>query len=181
MPIELMLGSQDFDRSRTPLPIASSLLLTGPPSTLRLRLRTRRTGVVIGCQNTDTGTQRPARSLPVVYVGRSGKLLVPTSAGGVDGPSAPVNDGAWHHVVIVRTGSSQSLYVDGALIRSIQYAIPDGLDYCQAGIGFTTGWPDTNLGWVAFTGQIEGLRVYQQAWTQEQVMRDWSSSPGLRQ
>ncbi|MFF8944220.1 LamG-like jellyroll fold domain-containing protein [Streptomyces sp. NPDC014864] len=85
---------------------------------------------------------------PVLYVGSSGKLHGEFwFSGGSDNPlvsTASVTDGKWHHVVLSTSASSQSLYLDGALVGTqTGTAAMSGQTYAYVGGGFLGGyWPD---------------------------------------
>lgn len=177
--IALLAGRQSFTRGRTPLPIDSRLLLGPAESTVRAWIRTRRTGVIVGCQSLDRLVGRPPISAPLIYVGRSGRIVAQYLSGG--DPAEPagkaVNDGEWHHVALVRRPDAQHVYVDGAPVRSAGGDVPaQAIENCQVGVGFTMGSPDASEGWMAFTGDVEGLRVAPRAWDAAHVEAEWRTS-----
>ena len=175
----LFAGRQSFSRTRTPLPVSGALLQEPAESTTRLWMRTRQNGVLVGCQSTEREIGRPPQSFPLLYIGRSGRLVGQWPGGGA-GPEAvgsALNDGAWHHIALVRTPHHQSLYVDGTLARAIPGDVWTGaLERCQAGVGFTSGSPDGSEGWMTFTGEMTALRVARSAWSAERVAGEWRST-----
>ena len=75
--------------------------------------------------------------------------------------SAPtvLNDGNWHHVAIVRSGSTTSMYVDGASVGSTEAC--SGFDFSSttdALIGFVPSSLTGGSPWYV-DGSITGLRV----------------------
>ena len=76
-----------------------------------------------------------------------------------------VNDGAWHHVVGMRSGDTGLVYVDGVLDGTQD--LPDGYDLSgtsqhNALIGAITSHTDDSLE-KFFTGTIDDVRVYDRA------------------
>ena len=76
-----------------------------------------------------------------------------------------VNDGAWHHVVGMRSGNTGLVYVDGVLDGTQD--LPDGYDLSgssqhNALIGAITSHTDGSLEKL-FTGTIDDVRVYDRA------------------
>jgi predicted membrane protein len=178
--LRLFAGRQSFARDRAPLPIAATLVLDTADVTLRAWIRTQRSGVVLGCQSTAQLDAVHAAAAPMLYVGRSGRLygLFPSEQREAQASAQPINDGGWHHVALVRHDGTQSLFVDGVMAGSITARLGDsGLRFCQAGVGLTTGWPDASSGWMAFTGEIEGLGIARAPWSAADVARDLASGP----
>ena len=108
-----------------------------------------------------------ASNTPLLYVGVDGQLYGGFAASTGSGPrqivsSAPVNDGAWHHVVLTASIDAQYLYLDGALQGSISGLIKHAaLTQMVLGAGAAQGWPSTNGGNFYFNGSIDELAVYQ--------------------
>jgi sialidase-1 len=76
-----------------------------------------------------------------------------------------VNDGAWHHVVGMRSGNTGLVYVDGVLDGTQD--LPEGYDLSgssqhNALIGAITSHTDGSLE-KFFTGTIDDVRVYDRA------------------
>ncbi|MET7380234.1 LamG-like jellyroll fold domain-containing protein [Streptomyces sp. NPDC005526] len=106
-------------------------------------------GVLLGASKNPLSAGTTASGYtPVLYVGSSGKLHGEFwFSGGSDNPlvsSASVTDGKWHHVVLSTSASSQSLYLDGALVGTqTGTAAMSGQTYTYVGGGFVGGyWPD---------------------------------------
>ncbi|MFF8592679.1 LamG-like jellyroll fold domain-containing protein [Streptomyces sp. NPDC015220] len=111
---------------------------------------------------------------PVLYVGSSGKLNGEFYfSGGSTKPlasSAAVTDGKWHHAVISASATSQSLYLDGALVGT-QSGAPNMVNqpHTYVGAGYLGGnWPDEahhntadNTGYATyFKGSIAEVALY---------------------
>jgi Concanavalin A-like lectin/glucanases superfamily len=173
--MHLIAGRQTFDRDHSALPVTSDFIYRQPQSTIRAWIRSRRKGVILACQSQEEMFGRPRHSNPLLYIGNSGRLYGQYFVGDTTTQSTPhaVNNGDWHHVAIVRSDRTQTLYVDGEFVSSLARAILDlDLRYCQAGIGLTADWPDASFGWMTFNGEIEGLAVARRAWSAEDVVRD---------
>ena len=139
-------------------------------------MRTRQSGVLVACQSTEREIGRPQQSFPLLYIGRSGRLVGqwPNAGAGPEPVGNALNDGEWHHIALVRTPRDQSLYVDGTLARTIPGDVWRGvLDSCQAGVGFTSGSPDGSEGWMTFTGEMTALRIARSAWSAERIANEW--------
>ncbi|WP_344930672.1 LamG-like jellyroll fold domain-containing protein, partial [Streptosporangium carneum] len=79
-----------------------------------------------------------------------------------------VNDGVWHHVALTGSATTQTLYLDGALVGSLTGAIDhDWLRHATVGTGRTTAaWPSSisvpagqSAPW-GFAGGIDEIAVY---------------------
>ena len=175
--VRLVAGRQSFERNRSALPILSAFANTPVTSTLRTWIKTTRTGVIVGCQSEAHAGLPSRRWLPMIYVGATGKLYGQhwTADMRVQATATPVNDGTWHHVVLVRDQNDQRLYIDGALAGATTAAIEtDGLSWCQAGTGATSLWPDGPSGWMPFNGDIDGLGLAFRAWSTSEVADDFA-------
>ncbi|WP_433254454.1 polymorphic toxin-type HINT domain-containing protein [Streptosporangium sp. CA-135522] len=112
---------------------------------------------------------------PFIYVGVDGKLrgqFRTTNAGGVvvspiTSPGT-VNNGAWHHVALTASGTSQTLYLDGAPVGSLNGTIDhQWLRYAMVGNGhISAAWPSAipvtggaTAPW-GFTGHLDEVAVY---------------------
>jgi hypothetical protein len=170
----LFMGRQTFARGDTPLPVVASFLQQPQTSTIRLWLRTKYAGVALGCQSEEHVWVPSKRWVPMIYVGNGGRLYGQhwTATFDVQSTQQPVNDGAWHHVALIREGDAQRLYVDGQAAGSQGTGIEsEGLASCQAGAGVTVDWPDI-LRRSNFRGDIEGLVVSGRAWSAPEVEAD---------
>lgn len=88
-----------------------------------------------------------------------------------------LNDGQWHHLVGVRSGTTALLYVDGVLAASQTNAAVGSADVSPAAyarIGWSaTGGDGLNLNATAssrFLGDIDELRIYNHAVTASEVL-----------
>ncbi len=84
------------------------------------------------------------------------------------GSTAPVNDGAWHWVVVTRQATTASLYVDGQLQETA--TTPTTADISKAtpmraGVSTCDGVDGTT----ALVGELDELMIFQTALTQPQI------------
>jgi large repetitive protein len=110
---------------------------------------------------------------PTLYIGSDGKLIGGVGVGSDIVTSAAQNTGAWHHVVFAESGTSDWMYLDGALVGS-GTAGPDSVSepYTYVGTGFLGGsWQDEahSSGSTAyasdFSGSISDVSFYNRALT----------------
>jgi large repetitive protein len=124
---------------------------------------------------------------PALYVGSDGKMEagfwpIPQIA-----TAKPVNDGAWHHVVLSAAATTQSLYLDGTLVGTTTGTILSPQDFGQAndyiGTGYIGGgWPDQpHQGQNAatplyFNGSIGEVAFYRSALSGDQAAAQWAAA-----
>ncbi|HUN33682.1 MAG TPA: LamG-like jellyroll fold domain-containing protein [Trebonia sp.] len=122
---------------------------------------------------------------PALYVGADGKLLAEFF--GASGPitsSASVANGKWHFAVLAASGTSQSLYLDGALVGTISATLSPGSGtwYDWVGAGFIGGaWPDESHGGQSaaatyFNGDIAEVGYYPSQLSAAQVTAEYDAS-----
>ncbi|MET8243116.1 LamG-like jellyroll fold domain-containing protein [Streptomyces sp. NPDC005202] len=132
-------------------------------------------GVLLGASKDPLGNgTTPGSYTPVLYIGSSGKLYGEYYFSGGStkplGSSAAVTDGKWHHVVLSTSASSQSLYLDGALVGT-QSGAGNMVNqpYTYVGAGYLGGnWPDEahhntsdNTGYATyFKGSISEVALF---------------------
>jgi RHS repeat-associated protein len=142
-----------FNGSTSEVQLPANLVSTGSYLTVAMWFKAAAgdSGPLFSYQKDAIGNATTAGNYtPALYVGTSGKLHGELWDGVVGAPistSASVADGAWHYVVLSGAGSSQSMYVDGALIGSLSLPIQTIDSYSVAneylGAGFWGGgWPD---------------------------------------
>jgi hypothetical protein len=167
---ELLTGAQSFSAQRTSAPVAEIFLGSSGDATVRLWFRTTKTGGLLGCQ-VEKAFQPSATHL--IYVGNSGLL----HAGDSLRSPAPVNDGSWHHVAVIREQGVDRLFVDGAAVaESPSKPVIRNLGECQVGTGYGRGSPDSGNDWIPLTGDIAAVGVTPHAWSREEVAVDLRGS-----
>jgi hypothetical protein len=151
---------------------------------VRLWLRTTGSGVVLGYQTTPRiDSYRPAGGVPMLYVGKDGRLRAELWNGGVRPIASKdrVDDGRWHHIALVGGDSTQSLHVDGDLVGRLEgELLQRRLAYAQVGTGYARGWPGAEPGWFDFGGSVSDLVLEPAPLTAEQIEELASQGPGAR-
>ncbi|MEU9272455.1 LamG-like jellyroll fold domain-containing protein [Streptomyces sp. NPDC048251] len=136
---------------------------------------TTASGVLLAFQNATIG-QTPTSALPVLNIDAAGKLRGRFYLTGgvfpapVTSPSA-VTDGAWHHVVLTAASTTQSLYLDGVKLGSIDGAVADqSRSYAYLGGGYANGgWMDQPAATYYFNGQLDEAALYRGTLTADPV------------
>ena len=173
-----------FDGVDDYVDLPDNLIHASTVLTLEARFKTTSTGVILGYQD----HKYPALNgdfVPCIFVGTDGKLqAVFWDDDHVDGPrpvmgiqsDEPVDDGEWHHVALVGNGNSQKAYLDGELIgeRNAQILHWDMI-YNQIGMGQTRFWAQVNGDWFPFKGQIDEMRLWNVARSQQAIQEDMDS------
>lgn len=127
-------------------------------------------GAIFGYQNSAVGAT-PTSWIPLLYVGSDGKLRGEFWQGSTAPitSSSTVNDGAWHHVVLIGNTSTQSLYLDNNLVGSLSGTINQlTMTTNQIGTAYASSWPSAS-GWMYFNGSIDDARVYNRALSANEV------------
>ncbi|GII87462.1 hypothetical protein Ssi03_54520 [Sphaerisporangium siamense] len=124
---------------------------------------------------------------PLLYVGLDGKLRAqvetpvdPETEDIVISPittSAPVNNGQWRHVVVTSTETSTKLYLDGALVGTLDFGGQNfWREFARVGNGMvTTGsWPSTptSSSWAVsfpFRGSLDEIALYDKPLTPAEI------------
>jgi hypothetical protein len=156
-------------------PVPSDLFLGKPVVSLQMSVRTTENGGILGCQSTRAPSP-PDAWIPLLYVEDTGRLSGQFYSGRVETITsrAPVNDGVWHRIVLVRDGGRQTLFVDGVEAGSIGSAIDDvHMSHCQIGLAFTKSWPEGSEGWMSFRGQIGQFVVVERALSISEAAEDY--------
>jgi RHS repeat-associated protein len=126
-------------------------------------------GVLFSTGTSAIGTANPSTgAMPVLYVGTDGKLYGQFWTGAVAPivSAGKVNDATWHQATLVGQGTTQSLYLDGALVGSHagQLANLDPGNFLGAGYVNTNAWTNgPAAGWSYFTGKIAETAFYTHA------------------
>ena len=113
--------------------------------------------------------------VPSVYVGTDGKLYAEMFWSGAGNPvvsAGTVNDGQWHDVAVTYNGSSETVYLDGAAIKTVPFT---QTAYNSSGYSYTLGsgtasgsdgWPAAPFpshGLYPFKGQVDEPAFYNRA------------------
>jgi RHS repeat-associated protein len=155
------------------IPVATTI---GTTKTFSLWFKTSSSGVLLSKNNGPFNGTSPYHN-PILYVGLDGRLWAENWSGPSNQirTSDTVNDGDWHHTVLVSDGSAQTqtLYLDGSRVGQIAGVTVDdswGPTYAYIGTGFVGGWPSTTTNtWMTFNGQIDDVAVWNTALSAAQV------------
>ncbi|HZM78959.1 MAG TPA: RHS repeat-associated core domain-containing protein [Candidatus Limnocylindrales bacterium] len=123
-------------------------------------------GPLVGYQDT-AFSGAPAAGVPLLYVGTDGRLRGQFRTGAITPITSgtTVNNGLWHHAVLSAMGSTQTLWLDGVKVGTLNAAVDHNtLTFNQIGAAYATSaasWP----GWGAtarryFSGAIDEVAVY---------------------
>ena len=137
------------------------------PFSFEFWFQTTSSGVILGQQDLPPFNSDLGGSVPAVYVGTNGFLYVQMFWS--EAPQltslVPVNDGAFHHVVVTYDGATEILYLDGGIIGStpfVQEAYAS-VYYYEFGTGYTGGWDETTGDWFPFQGVLDEPSLYTRA------------------
>jgi RHS repeat-associated protein len=146
--------------------------LRGADKTFSLWFKTKEDGVLLSKNSADVTVATSTGHNPVLYVGGDGLLYAnvwsPTNALPQLITPQPVNDDAWHHVMLSVSATTQTLYVDSVKIGSVAAAVNDTswpYSHAYVGNGYTAGWPAGDPGSMPFIGRIDEISVYNRALT----------------
>ncbi|MEM7252470.1 MAG: LamG-like jellyroll fold domain-containing protein, partial [Pseudomonadota bacterium] len=102
----------------------------------------------------------------VMYMDGAGQInaLLDDGTNFQTGTGAAINDGAWHHVALVRDGASAALYYDGALEQSFSLGVVGDIGNTDdLLIGVSTGVTSE------FDGVLDDVRLYDRALTASDI------------
>ncbi|HVV73216.1 MAG TPA: LamG domain-containing protein, partial [Verrucomicrobiae bacterium] len=143
------------------------------PFSFEFWFQTTASGVILGQQDLPPFNSDLGGSVPAIYIGTNGLLYVEMFWS--EAPqllsSAPVNDGAFHHVVVTYDGTTEILYLDGLAIGSTPF-VQEGYSsayYYELGTGYTGGWDETTGDWFPFQGVLDEPSLYTRALTANEV------------
>ncbi|GAA1021244.1 hypothetical protein Aple_059670 [Acrocarpospora pleiomorpha] len=152
--------------------------------------KTTQNGIVVSAASAATSN---VPRQPVIYVGNDGKLraqfLERPETGGPSPiipitSSGTVNNGAWHHAVLIVNDSVETLYLDGVSVGS---GVGVGkLDpwpaFASAGNGIMGSWasfwpsaPTSSTATFPFKGQLDEVAVFDRPLTAQEVQRHFAA------
>ncbi|MEU3086606.1 LamG-like jellyroll fold domain-containing protein [Streptomyces massasporeus] len=131
--------------------------------------------VLMSFQNAPVG-EKPTSWRPVLNIDGAGKLRGEFYLAGASGAtpivsSQTVTDSKWHHVVLSADGTTQTLYLDGVKVGSLNGAITDqARTYAYIGSGYgSSGWMGLDEGTYSFRGDVDEVALYRKPLTADQV------------
>lgn len=157
--------SAGFDGVDSVVELPTDTLKTAATPTIELWFKTSTpSGVLVGFQNAELG-EKPSSWRPVLNVDGAGKLRGEFYTGGGATPivsTQTVTDGKWHHAVLTAAANTQTLYLDGTKVGSLDGALTEqSRDYAYLGAGYgSAGWMGLAEGEYRFTGQMDEVAFY---------------------
>ncbi|TDC70012.1 LamG-like jellyroll fold domain-containing protein, partial [Streptomyces hainanensis] len=159
-----------FDGTDTVVRLPHDTLRTTTFLSIELWFRTTGPGVLMGFQSQRLEDGKPESWTPPLTVDANGRLsgyLFTGDRGNITPikSSGTVTDGAWHHAVLTAEGTTQTLYLDGRAVGTLNGAI-DHLDmaYTYLGAGYSSsGFDGAASGVRRFTGDLDEVAVYHRA------------------
>jgi hypothetical protein len=153
-------GALSFNGINNSVELPQGLITNTIPISISVWFQTTSYGVVIGYQSEEY--PNAVNYDPAIYVGTDGQLRGELWTGTVSPITTTfkVNDGDWHHAILVGNTSTQSLYLDGNLIGTLTGTEEDvdmGINY--VGLSRWDGWPSTSGTWGFFNGTIDEVQI----------------------
>ncbi|KAA9163969.1 type IV secretion protein Rhs [Amycolatopsis acidicola] len=168
--------SQWFDGTTSYVRLPDDELNGNRQASVEMWFQTQTTtgGVLFATGNNLPGDANPSGAMPVLYVGTDGKLYGHFWNGNANGivTASPVNDGAWHHVVLTGNNDTQTLYLDGGTVGTATGTISNADPYAFVGVGAVNDqpWPAKPAGtWGYLAGSISQVALYSQSLSAAEV------------
>lgn len=123
--------------------------------------------VVLSKDNTGTSRSynlQTTSGQPKFFLSTSGSTACGTATGGT-----PKNDGLWHYIMGVRSGTAMTIYVDGVSAGTGTCTGNLFVSNINVLIGATSG------GGNAFTGQIDDVRIYNRALSASEIQAAYNA------
>ncbi|WP_329320450.1 LamG-like jellyroll fold domain-containing protein [Streptomyces sp. NBC_01262] len=158
--------------------IPGTLITASTTESVELWFKTSTSGVLLGYQDVPLGSTATSWT-PALYVHPDGTLRGEFW----QGAAAPitstttVTDNTWHHAVLSGSATTQSLYLDGALVGTLAGTINHKTqNYAYLGAGVSSAsWDGVAKGTRYFTGQLDEAAVYSHALTADQVAAHYAA------
>ncbi len=177
-------GSATLDGSAGAVQVPTDTIKSANALSVEMWFRTGKpSGVLLGLQDVDLGAT-PRDWNPSLLIDADGKLRGQIWHGGLGKPiisASPVTDNEWHHVVITAGSSSQTLYLDGTKVGSLnEPSKPETLTRAYLGAGYSNeGWDGQKAGTRYFTGQLDEAAFYTKELSGDAVAEHYRSRTGL--
>ena len=165
-----------FNGTSSYVQVPGNLDLTAPVS-VGLWFKTSASGPLY-CTQSSTLPAAAADATCPLYVGTNGDLYGSFYLGATSGivSKDKVNNGTWHYALITTTSTSESLYLDGALVGTQTGTFEaNGQDVDYVGAGYSSGdWPNTatKSNWY-FNGDISDAAFFRTALSSAQATSLW--------
>ncbi|MCK1820394.1 Teneurin-1 [Streptomyces sp. XM83C] len=149
---------------------------------IELWFKTAKPGVIAADQYGAPSGSAPAGDWnPLLYVGADNKLhghwyTVASSGTTAFGTTNTVTDNKWHHAVLSISGTTQTMYLDGAKVADFTGAANDQTNNRTfIGAGWAKGWYQAPADLSFFNGSIAEVATYGHALDEDDVERHWSA------
>ncbi|MEV4439694.1 LamG-like jellyroll fold domain-containing protein [Streptomyces sp. NPDC049577] len=156
-----------FDGTNSYVELPEDTLRTSTFLTTELWFKTTKPGVLVGFQDARLTDGAPNDWTPALSVDKNGKLVGQYWTGKVQPivSTGTVTDDAWHHAALTAAGTTQSLYLDGALVGTLTGPIDHRKQsFTYLGAGYSSvGWDGLPSGVRRFTGLMDEVAVYHQS------------------
>jgi len=123
-----------------------------------------RAGRIVGFSNNNSASGTSSSYDRHIYIDSGGRVTFGVYPGQIRTlrSPAPVNDGAWHHVVGTLGAGGMQLFVDGALVgtRTDTTSGQSYLGYWRIGADSLSSWPNRPLLGDRFAGAIDDVAIY---------------------
>lgn len=166
-------GALSFDGAHDYIALPDGLFHANKTFTVSLWFNTRASGMVIlGYQNGEPLAPLTQNFVPILFIDTGGKLHGKFWDERADPIAAPkaVNDGAWHHAALAMKEASQSLYLDGVCIGTLEGPHkPLNMIKNQLGLGFCKTWHVSDKDWSFYSGLLDDFRVFNRALSEQEI------------
>ncbi len=156
-----------FDGTNSYVELPEDTIRTSTSLTTELWFKTTKPGVLVGFQDGRLADGEPNDWTPTLSVNSSGKLVGQYWTGRVQPlvSTGTVTDDTWHHAALTAAGTTQSLYLDGALVGTLTGPIDHRKQsFTYLGAGYSSvGWDGLSGGIRHFTGLMDDVAVYHQS------------------
>ncbi|MFD0799743.1 DNRLRE domain-containing protein [Streptomonospora algeriensis] len=162
-----LAGSPDtaatFNGDSSYVQLPDQLVSDTPYLSIELWFRTGGDGVLFGYQDNTLEEATTGEYTPALYVGTDGRLRGEFWNGSAEpiASDQSVDDGTWHHAALTAAGNTQTLYLDGDPVGSLDGSIVQhDQHFVYLGAGYWKDWPSTSGEAGHFEGDIDEAAVY---------------------
>ena len=111
-------------------------------------------------------------------VGGVSRMSVVRNSGGwaQTGSSVNLTDGTWRHIVFVKNGTTETIYINGSSV-ALEQSLFSNSDSISHETYF--GWTSTNDGSIAYSGLMDEVAIWSRALSASEVSQLYNSGSGL--
>jgi hypothetical protein len=180
-----------FDGASGYMELPQNLIKDHTDFTVSTMFKTSSYGSILGYQNKPALTTIVSEWIPILYIGKDGKMYVNFWDGSRSQKIVTtnvVNDGAWHKVNLTAGANLIRLYVDDQLIGEIAAPVNHlNMGYNQLGVADNIGYTSSENNWFYFNGMLDEFNVVAGSYTtnaisdQTAIALTEGYSPGTQQ